>query len=459
MNPSSASRRIFLQRGAALSVAGAAAPWALNLASMAEVAAQSATGPDYKALVCVFLQGGNDHANTLVPADASSHAVYASARGAIALALPDLAGTTLSTSVGGRRLALAPALAPLLSLYEGGRMAGLLNIGTLVQPTTLAQYRARSVRLPPKLFSHNDQQSVWQSHGAEGTTAGWGGRLVDAAMSANAQASLTCINTSCNAVFVSGDQVVPFMVNPAGVPAVAALNGGLFGSVACEQAFLDLATRTRQPHLLAAEHATVMKRALDVNGQLRSALSSSPALATAFLADRLSQQLAMVARLISVRQQLGMKRQVFFVQLGGFDHHDNLSSQHPVLLGQLAQGLSRFQQALDELGVAQQVTTFTASDFGRTLSSNGDGSDHGWGAHHFVLGGAVQGRRLLGALPDAGLGGSQDVGQGRLLPGLAVQQLAASLARWMGVSPTNLDLVAPGHSVFDATVLADLLSA
>ena len=150
MTPTSAGRRIFLQRGAALSLAGAAAPWAINLASMAEVAAQSAGATDYKALVCVFLQGGNDHANTLVPVDASSHAAYASARGAIALGLPDLAATTLSTSVGGRQLALAPSLHPLLSLYEGGRMAALLNIGTLVQPTTLAQYRANSVRLPPQ---------------------------------------------------------------------------------------------------------------------------------------------------------------------------------------------------------------------------------------------------------------------------------------------------------------------
>lgn len=459
MSQPSASRRAFLQRSACLSIAGAAAPWALNLASMAEAAAQTSDASDYKALVCVFLQGGNDHGNTLLPVDAASHAAHAQARGDLALPLSGLAATTLSTLVDGQQLALAPALQPLQALYESGRMAGLLNIGTLVEPTTLAQYRSHAVPLPPKLFSHNDQQAVWQSHGGEGTTAGWGGRVVDAAMSANGLASLTCVNTSGNAVFVSGDQAVPFMVNPGGVPAVSALNGGMFGSAACEQAFLKLVTQTQQAHVLAGEHATVMKRALDANHQLRSALAAAPAMATVFDADVLSRQLAMVTKMIAVRTMLGMKRQVFFVQLGGFDLHDNLMARHPLLLGQVAQGLSRFQQALDELGLAQHVTTFTASDFGRTLSSNGDGSDHGWGSHHFVMGGAVQGKRFFGALPETGLGGSHDVGQGRLLPTMSVQQLAVALGRWMGVSPSDLGLVAPGHSVFDATVLSGLMKA
>ncbi len=258
MNDHSPSRRAFLQRSAWLSIAGAASPFAMNLATMAEAAAQTSGAGDYKALVCVFLQGGNDHGNTLVPADAASHAAYAMARGDLTLPLASLAGTTLAGDMGGRQLALAPALQPLKALYDGGRLAGLLNIGTLVEPTTLAQYRARSVPLPPKLFSHNDQQAAWQSHGAEGTSAGWGGRVVDAALSNNGQASLTCINTSGNAVFVAGEQAVPFMVNPAGVPAVAALGGGMFGSAACEQAFLKLVTQTRQAHVLAAEHATVM---------------------------------------------------------------------------------------------------------------------------------------------------------------------------------------------------------
>lgn len=455
-----AGRRSFLQRSALLSLAGVGAPFALNLAAMAEAAAQSTGSSDYKALVCVFLTGGNDHANTLVPYDELSHADYAHARGGIALARDSLTPTALSSlDVTGRQMALAPALAPLLPLFDDGRMAGLLNIGPLVVPTSLAQYQARSVPLPAKLFSHNDQQSAWQSWGPEGTTEGWGGRSADVLMSGNGQASLTCINASGSAVFLSGQTAVPYMVSPAGVPDVYAMNGGLFGSQGCVDAFQKLVTQTQQSHLFAAEHARVMSRALDVNARLRGALNSQPALATAFDGSNpLAAQLAMVAHLLSARNTLSMRRQVFFVQLGGFDLHDNLSSRHPVLLGQLASALVSFQQALDEMGLGKQVTTFTASDFGRTLSSNGDGSDHGWGSHHFVLGRAVQGNRLYGEWPEAGLTGQHDVGQGRLLPTLSVQQLAVSLARWFGVPSSELDLVAPGYTGFDAGTLSGLMS-
>lgn len=453
------SRRTFLQRGAALSLAGAAAPFALNLATMAEAAAQSTSGTDYKALVCVFLQGGNDHGNTLVPYDDASHASYAAARGGVALRRDALASTVLSANLGGRQVAMAPSLAPLKPLFDAGRLAWLLNIGTLVQPTTLAQYAARSVPLPAKLFSHNDQQSAWQSYGAEGTLAGWGGLAADAIMSGNGRASLTCINTAGNAVYLSGRKAVPYMVNPAGVPSLYALNGGLFGSAACANAFRQLVTQTSQAHVLASEHARVMARAIDVNAQLQTALAATPALATPFDgANALASQLRMVAQLIAARGRLGMRRQVFFVSLPGFDLHDNLLSRHPALLGQLASALVSFQAAVDELNVANQVTTFTASDFGRTLSSNGDGSDHGWGGHHLVMGGAVRGNALYGQLPAAGLGGDNDTGQGRLLPTMGVQQLAGALGRWMGVSAADLNTFNPGLGSFSAGALAGLLN-
>lgn len=460
MSQSPLSRRAFLQRSAVLSVAGAAAPWALNLATMAEAAAQSSGSSGYKALVCVFLQGGNDHGNTLVPYDLSGHQAYAAARGGIALARDSLAPTVLSVAPGGRQVALAPSLSALHSLFENGRLAVLPNIGPLVQPTTLAQFRAASVPLPPKLFSHNDQQSVWQSYGQEGSVAGWGGRAADLLLSGNGQASLTCINTAGNAVYLAGQNAVPYMVNPSGVPEVAALGApfGMFGSAAARDALRQLITQTAQPHVLASEHAKVMDRALMVNAQLRSALAAQPALSTSFdEGNALGRQLRMVAQLLSARTTLGMSRQVFFVQLGGFDMHDHLSTQHPLLLGQVATALTQFQQALDAMGLAQQVTTFTASDFGRTLSSNGDGSDHGWGGHHFVLGGAVRGKALYGQWPEPGLGGAQDVGQGRLLPTTSVQQLAVALARWFGVPNTELATVAPGYAGFDAGTLASLM--
>jgi len=443
-SPNAAGRRAFLKRAGHLSLAGVAAPWALNLAAMAEASAQTAT--DYKALVCVFMYGGNDHGNTLVPYDLASHTPYATIRGSLAYSRAALASTVLSPltpQADGRQVALAPELAPLKTLFDAGRMGVLLNVGTLIQPTTLAQYRARNVPLPPKLFSHNDQQSVWQSSSPEGATSGWGGRLGDLFMAGNSKATFTCVNVSGNAVYMSGRQAVQYQVSTAGSVALRGIASPLFGSQACSDALRALTTANRT-HLMQAEHTRVMARAIDANVSLSAALASTPALSTAFdSTNPLATQLQMVARMIAARQTLGATRQVFFVSIGGFDLHDFLVNQHPGLLTNVARAMKSFHDATVELGVANQVTAFTGSDFGRTLSSNGDGSDHGWGSHHFVVGGAVQGRRLHGRLPAGGVSGPDDVGQGRLLPTMAVDQLAATLAKWMGVSDTNLPLVVP----------------
>jgi uncharacterized protein (DUF1501 family) len=455
------SRRAFLRRTSVLSMMGSAAPWAFNLAAMADAAAASSTSEGYKALVCVFLQGGNDQANTLVPVDAASYPSYASLRGGLALPLSGLQATALATSTGlpaGRQMALAPALTPLKPYFDIGKMAVLLNIGPLVQPTTLDQFRRGTVPLPPKLFSHNDQQSVWQSYQQESAQPGWGGRLGDLFMSGNGKAAFTCVNLSGNAAYLSGDQVVPYMLSPQGPAPLQAADGMMYGSAACSDLFKKMVTQTSSTHVMAQLHAQIMQRAVTAQGDLSSALAKVPALSTPFTqGNRLSAQLQMVARMIAARSSLGLQRQVFFVTLGGFDLHDNLGSQHPILLGQVADALKSFVDATNELGVADRVTTFTASDFGRTLTSNGDGSDHGWGSHHFVMGGAVQGGRFYGQLPDAGLLGPQDIGQGRLLPTMAVDQLAAALASWMGVSASDqLSLIAPHLNAFDASVLADL---
>jgi uncharacterized protein (DUF1501 family) len=438
------ARREFLRRAGSLGVAGVAAPWALNLAAMSEAAAQTAT--DYKALVCVFLYGANDYANTLVAYDAASHAAYSTIRGSLATSRASLAGTALTPSVAlpsGRQMALAPELAPIKPYFDSGRLAVLLNVGTLIQPTTLAQYTAKSVPLPPKLFSHNDQQSVWQSSLPEGATSGWGGRIGDLFMAGNDKATFTCVNVSGNAVFMSGKSAVQYQVSSAGSVALRGIAAPLFGSQACSDALRALVTAPRS-HLMQAEHTRVMARAIDANVSLSAALATTPALTTAFAADNpLAVQLQMVARTIAARSGLGAKRQVFFVSLGGFDNHDFLTTQHPLLLAQVGAALKSFYDATVELGVANQVTAFTASDFGRTLSSNGDGSDHGWGSHHFVLGGAVQGGRFWGQLPEMSVTSTDQVGQGRLLPTTSVDQLAATLASWMGVSDTNLALVAP----------------
>jgi len=453
-------RREFLRRSSLLGVAGAAAPWAMNLAAIGEAAAADASG-GYKALVCVFLYGGNDYGRTLLPYDSAGHANLVSLRGGVAgsggLVAPrdSLAGTALTPRVplsgpgaAGTQLAMAAELMPLKSLFDAGQLGWLLNVGTLNQPTTKAQYQAQSVPLPPKLFSHNDQQSVWQSSGAEGSTRGWGGSIGDLFLGSNATATFTCINAAGNAVFMSGQQAVQYQVSNSGAVPVNGIQSTLYGSTACANALRGLITAPRT-HWMEAELARVTSRSISAEALVKTALAVAPPLATPFdQASSLARQLQMVARLISARSQRGAQRQVFFVSLGGFDNHDFLLDQHPGLLLQVGQSLASFQSAMTELGVADRVTTFTASDFGRTLSSNGDGSDHGWGSHHLVMGGAVRGGRFWGEMPVLANNGPNDVGQGRLLPTSSVDQLAATLARWMGVADTELTTVVPNIANF-----------
>ena len=445
-------RREFLRRSLAVGVTGAAAPWAMNLAVMGEAAAATAPG-DYRAIVCVFLYGGNDYGNTLVPYDSANYAAYQSIRGSIALAQDTLLPLAPVNLPAGRQMAFAPQWAGIKSLYDAGRAAVVLNVGTLIQPTTLAQYQAKSVPLPPKLFSHNDQQSVWQSSLPEGATTGWGGRIGDLFLSSNGASTFTCVNVSGNAVFMAGQAAVQYQVSPSGAVALAATRSPVYGSQACANALRSIVTAPHA-HLIENEWSVVMNRAISAESQLSAALSGAPALATPFDANNpLATQLKMVARMIGARSQLGAARQVFFVSLGGFDNHDFLPQQHPGLLASVDSAIKSFHDATVELGVQGSVTAFTASDFGRTLSSNGDGSDHGWGSHHIVVGGAVNGGRFHGTLPATAVGGPDDVGQGRLLPTTSVDQLGAALAKWFGVSSSQLPTVFPNVVNFDANAL------
>lgn len=448
-----ASRRAFLKRTAALGVAGVATPFVTSLAAIGEAAAATAT--DYKALVCVFLYGGNDYANTLPAYDADSYAKYLAARSNIALTRESLAATVLTPTAGlagGRQYALAPTMASLLPLFDQGKLAVTLNVGTLVQPTTKAQYQANSVRLPPKLFSHNDQQSYFQASNPEGATSGWGGRIGDLFQSGNGAATLTCINASGNAVYLTGKAAVQYAIGTGGPVALINNASALYGSTTAAATLRSLMTGSNA-HVFANEHARVSKRALDTYTQVSGALAGAPASGFTLFptGNSLADQLKMVARLISVSSELGAKRQVFFVSMGGFDLHDNLVANQPGLLGKVADAMRAFYDTTVALGVADKVTSFTASDFGRTLQSNDDGSDHGWGSHHFVMGGAVKGRRFYGSAPAVGNGTPDDVGQGRLLPTIAVDQYAATLASWFGVGTGDLTTVLPNMGNYNAS--------
>ncbi|WP_375248773.1 DUF1501 domain-containing protein [Sphingomonas sp.] len=447
------SRRAFLRRTGQLALAGTAAPFLTTLSAIGDAAAATAT--DYKALVCVYLAGGNDYANTVVPYDQASYNAYWAARANIGLQRDALANTLLTPRTGldgGRQYALAPTMGGLASLFADGKAAVVLNLGTLVQPTTKAQYQQNSVKLPPKLFSHNDQTSYFQASSPEGATSGWGGRMGDLFMSGNGASTLTCVNTSGNAVFLAGKQAVQYAVGTGGPVALLNNAKSLYGSSTAATTLRTLMT-AQSTQMFANEHARVSKRALDTYATLSSALGAAPASGFPLFPSNnsLADQLRMVARMITASQTLGIRRQVFFVSIGGFDMHDLLMAQHPTLIGKVSDAMKAFYDTTVAMGVAQQVTSFTASDFGRTLQSNDDGSDHGWGSHHFVMGGAVAGQRFYGRAPVVGNNTADDVGQGRLLPAVSVDQYAATLASWFGVGAGDMRTVLPNIGNYDSS--------
>jgi len=451
---SKASRREFLKSAARLSLAGTATPWALNLAAIGAAAAQTAP-TDYKALVCVFMYGGNDHSNTIVPYDAASYAQYASSRTNLALAQTALLplATPANASMSGRQIAMRSELLPIKTIYDAGKAAVLANVGTMVVPTTMAQYRARSVPLPPSLFSHNDQQSVWQTYDGrrEGARVGWGGRIGDLMSASNQYRNFTCVSASGTAVFLSGQSTVQMQIgNNGGLTINGATGNALYGSSAGPATARRLMTEERS-NLFEKDYNALVARSTEAAQTLNAALTGFPANAApfnTFPATGLGNQMRNVARMIAARQALGAQRQVFHVSVGGFDQHSGLINGHGGRMTELANAMAAFYNATVTLGIADSVTAFTASDFGRTLDSNGEGSDHGWGAHHFVVGGAVKGGELYGTWPEIVLRGPNDVGRGNLLPTTSVAEYAATLSQWFGITPAQLTDVIPNAMNF-----------
>lgn len=466
-----ASRRQFLGVAASLAAASPAAarlgaPFATSLAAMGTLAAGNArafdaSGP-YRALVCLFMNGGNDSHNWVVPVDISGYAEYAAARRELAVPSSALLPIASTSQAVGRSFGMPTELQPLHKWYEAGQAAIVANVGPLVRPTTQAEFMA-GTDLPSKLFSHNDQASTWQSLAPEGAPSGWGGRMGDILMSGNQHGVFTAVSAAGNALFLSGDQVTQFQVGLDGPVALNALiASSIFGSTTGAAALKrTLAAAGSGAH--QNEYTRVVQRAIESNAVLQSALPSVqvPAIpptvipigtggSIALNQDSLARQLRTVARLIGAGQILGMRRQVFMVSMGGFDSHANQMRDQPAQMARVAQSIDYFMSALSTMGLLGNVTLFTASDFGRTLTSNGSGSDHGWGSHHFVAGGAVNGRDIYGRFPVTALGTSDDVGSGRLLPSTSVTEYAATLGRWMGLSDADLALVLPNLPNFPA---------
>jgi uncharacterized protein (DUF1501 family) len=457
------NRRRFLQSSLALPLMMGGGSM---LGTLAGFNAQAFDRSGYRALVCVFLFGGMDGHDTVLPFDNASYGDYSQVRSDLldAYAAQPGGSTRLREALlplepatatsGGREFALPPQLGGLHQLFQQGRAAVVGNVGPLIEPTDRTSFGNGAVALPPRLFSHNDQQSTWMSFAPEGSQIGWGGRFGDAAQQAgaNVEPNFSQISLSGNSVFLTGDMVSPFQIGTDGVPAIRLIDAAGAG---LEPILRDhfVSAGANRSNLFERDFIDISRVTLDANDRLEEAIQGSTPLSTPFPASGLGAQLQAVALGLSLRESLGMTRQVFFVSLGGFDTHSAQANTLPALQQDIGDSIAAFYAATEELGIADQVTTFTAADFGRTLTVNGDGTDHGWGSHHFVVGGAVKGGDIYGDIPAAQLGHGQDAGNGRLIPTMSVEQFAQPLGRWFGLNQEELAAALPNFANFSAASL------
>ena len=438
----SPTRRTFIRQAACAALGASGLVGAIADLRKLNAATYPVAG-DYKALVCVFLYGGNDGNNVIIPHDADGYAAYAAARSV--LAIPQSALLPIILPDGdGRDFGFHPKLPELQSLFNQGKLALVANVGTLVGPITKTEYLSGGAAVPPELFSHSDQSVQWQTSAPNEVRIGWGGRTADllSSMNGNTNVSLT-ISVAGTNVFEAGNAVIPFQVSPTSSFGLAGFNGTANANVRL-QAFKELLAQPHQ-NLLEKAYADTVTRSIADNEMLLAV----PPINTTFPNTDLGRQLKMVARFIGGRTNLGMQRQIFFCAVSGYDTHSGQLTAQTNLLTELNQALSAFYSATVELGVEQQVTTFTASDFGRTFRSNGYGSDHGWGNHQFVLGGAVRGGRLYGTFPTLAIDGPDDTGQqGRWIPTTSVEEFSATMASWFGVADSDLPTIFPNIGRF-----------
>ncbi len=489
-NISVITRRDFIRRAACAAVGTAAMTSAIRDLRFMNAAVAQSNVSDYKALVCIFLQGGNDSNNLIIPTVTSEYESYAAIRTPI-LALPQGSLQTLDgyTDPEGHTFGLHPACPELKTLFNENKLALLFNTGTLLYPMTRAQYQGGILKKPPQLFSHADQVTQWQtSIPDQPPVTGWGGRCADLLNAANSNNSISLSVSLAGAnTFEIGNIVSQYAVSTSGAIALQGVSGARLAA-------LTNILGLPYPNMQANAYAGVAAHSISTGSLLNNAITNTAA--ANYWTDpfpkniivpnggtvnnsSLSAQLKMVARLIEAGYRaagnptngFGMKRQIFFCQVGGYDLHtgqtsysDNNPSNviigpHANLFAELSQSLLAFQRAMEQLNLGNQVTSFTASDFGRTFPSNGQGSDHGWGSHHLILGGAVNGRQTYGKFPTLTVNGPDDTSTGRWIPTTAIDQYFATLAKWFGVDGSHMGTVFPNLGRFATSDLGFMKTA
>ncbi|MEQ9314461.1 MAG: DUF1501 domain-containing protein [Henriciella sp.] len=451
------SRRHFLRAlGGAAIGAGSFATISSALGGFQKAQAADVSG--YKALVCVFLNGGMDHNDVIFPYDQPSYDEFARIRQTLlagykrgdpafsrerAKLLP--INVANSGAFGGRQFALAPELKNIHAMFEAGNAAIIGNVGPLVEPVSKAGWKNGSATTPARLFSHNDQIASWMANKPEGAKHGWGGRFCDMVLSSggNTRPEFSSLSTMTNQLFSTGERTTPYQISTSGRTEIQMAME--FSNTESEQAIMDhfRAVGYHPENLIQRDYVNIAEDSMDLNALFNDARENLVPLATQFPDNQVGEQLKAVAETIAIRGTLLNARQVFLVSMGGFDTHSGQVFKLPRLMQELDAGIAAFYSALEEVGAARDVVTFTASDFGRTLAVNGDGTDHGWGSHHFVVGGAVEGRTSYGDIPPPAFEHEQDAGHGRLIPTTSVEEFAEPLGRWFGLSAAEIEAVLP----------------
>lgn len=404
---------------------------------------------EYKAIVCIMLSGGNDSYNMLVPTDNQSYNHYAETRTNLAILKQDLLPLS-ALNAGSKSFGLHPKLQHIQQLFNTGKASFISNVGTLIEPTTLSNYNNEK-NLPRGLFSHSDQNKHWQTSLPQDRDAlGWGGRLADVMQTINANQNIS-MNISLNGVntFQQGDTVSEYAIEPSN-------SGSVLITGSAKSNFYETLKRQTLDSMLEREYQNILENAYSktVLGSQNNSLEFAAAIAngqplnTNFPTDPFAERLNMIAKTIAAKDRLNVKRQTFFINLGGFDNHDNVLQDHASLMERFDQGIHAFYESMEELGLSSQVLTFTMSDFARKLVSNGDGSDHAWGGNCLVLGGNIKGRRIYGDYPELYLGSPLDIGSGRFIPSTSCDEYFAELALWFGASGSDLEWILPNLSNF-----------
>ena len=436
------SRRKFIGQASCVAVGGTTfLSSMLNLKAMNAMSINNssvASCNDYKALVCLFNSGGLDAFNMLLPRTTSEYNMYAATRSNLALPLNEIrAINALNTQ--GRQFGVHPSMPNIQALFNSGDVAFISNIGALVAPITKTEFYNESVVAPLGLFSHSDQQMHWQTGFAHARAAtGWGGRMADLLTSCNSNTNISmAMSLSGTNLFETGNNTVEFTLSPYGPVGISDDNDGWWYNSLRKNNITNMLDATYQ-NIFEQTYKNITKSARTGNAQIGTALTNAPAFTGIFSDTYLSDSFKMVAKIIASQNNLGMNRQIFFIDYGGWDHHDELLGNQEVMLEEVDDAIGEFHQALSSINKLNEVTTFTLSEFNRTLTSNGNGTDHAWGTNVFVMGGAVNGQKIYGEYPLLQLNGPLEVGGGVMIPTTAAEEYFAELAMWFGVPNSNL---------------------